>query len=78
MSGDSGHLDPGGQGSVEISSADGDDLSSRAPAGQDFGDFETDFPTFGATGVDDPSEYDIQIFVIPDGTYTSTMDAMLP
>jgi len=72
----SGHLEPKDQSSVEISSADGDDLSSCAPAGQAFGDFETAFPTFGATGVDDPSVYDIQIFAIPEGAYT--VDAMPP
>ena len=69
----SGHLEPKDQGSVEISSADGDDLSSCAPAGQTLGDFEMAFPTVG-TGVNDPTVYDIQTFVIPEGAYT--MDAM--
>ncbi|KAG0131521.1 amino acid permease-domain-containing protein [Tuber indicum] len=67
-----GHLKPGDRGSVELSSADGDDGSSSAPGRGAFGDFETDFPTIGATAgaangqCDDPTVYDVQTFVIPE------------
>jgi len=74
----SGHLEHRDQntGSLEISSADGDDSSSCAPPRQVFGDYETEFPTVGAPGADDPTVYDVQTFVIPEGAYT--IGAMRP
>ena len=76
----SGRFESKDHDSVELSSADGDDVSSYTPPRQIFGDYETEFPTVGATvraangQSDDSNVYDTQTFRIPEGAYT--MDTM--
>ena len=68
-----GHFEPKDRDSVELSSSEGDDVSSCAPPRQAFGDFEAEFPTANGQS-DDPTVYHTQVFIIPEGTYA--MDTM--